>query len=446
MHCRCCHFDEILVTSGGLHWNMTNSSSQLTEILSKWLHFRFTRDENFVKKKFLFSAWVKCVSAFHFTGIGCSLGAPPSIVIVQQYFNKRRALAAGLSACGMSIAALGGPALYRVFLSSYGWRGAFLLHGGMCLHGVVLSGAYRPLPTRKRIRNSHMTSGAPSGELTTSRTERCVQGCLQHFDLALLKDKQFVLYCCGNFFGNYGLVAFYVHFVNCAVYKGVDKKEATLLPIIMGSTALISKLIFSFVSNLKCVNRTLEYSVGTLLCGLIIGFTYPVMAFAGLCAIAAAFGIFTSKYCIRTYPQITAKLGWEYRGFNRCHMRPTFNDDVIKWKHFPRHWPFVRGIHRSPVNSPHKGQWRGGLMFSLICAWTNGCVNNRDVGDLRRHRAHYDVIVMATNFIKALWAYNWNFTKNPVVVLLIPMTKSCHTFAYVTAAKFPWHVQNYDVI
>ena len=44
------------------------------------------------------------------------------------------------------------------------------------------------------------------------------------------------------------------------------------------------------------------------------------------------------------------------------------HDDVIKWKHFPCYWPFVRGIHRSPVNSPHKGQWRGALMFSLICA------------------------------------------------------------------------------
>ena len=44
------------------------------------------------------------------------------------------------------------------------------------------------------------------------------------------------------------------------------------------------------------------------------------------------------------------------------------HDDVIKWKHFPRNWPFVRGIHRSPVNSPHKGQWRRALMFSLICA------------------------------------------------------------------------------
>ena len=40
-------------------------------------------------------------------------------------------------------------------------------------------------------------------------------------------------------------------------------------------------------------------------------------------------------------------------------------DDVIKWKHFPRYWPFVRGIHRSPVNSRHKCQWRGALMFFL---------------------------------------------------------------------------------
>ena len=70
------------------------------------------------------------------------------------------------------------------------------------------------------------------------------------------------------------------------------------------------------------------------------------------------------------------------------------HDDVIKWKHFPRYWPFVRGIHRSPVNSPHKGQWRGALMFTLICARINGWVNNREAGDLRRYRAHYDVTVM----------------------------------------------------
>ena len=72
----------------------------------------------------------------------------------------------------------------------------------------------------------------------------------------------------------------------------------------------------------------------------------------------------------------------------RCH------DDVIKWKHFPRYWPFVRGIHWSPVNSLHKGQWRGAFMFSFICAWIIRWVNTREAGDLRRYRAHYDVIIM----------------------------------------------------
>ena len=73
------------------------------------------------------------------------------------------------------------------------------------------------------------------------------------------------------------------------------------------------------------------------------------------------------------------------------------HDDVIKWKHFPRYWPFVRGIQRSPVNSPHQDQWRGALVFFLICARINGWVNNRDAGDLRRCRAHYDVIVMGAS-------------------------------------------------
>ena len=70
------------------------------------------------------------------------------------------------------------------------------------------------------------------------------------------------------------------------------------------------------------------------------------------------------------------------------------HDDVIKWKHFPRDWPFVWEIHRSPANSPDKGQRCGALMCSLICAWINGWVNNRKAGDLRRHHAHYDVTVM----------------------------------------------------
>ena len=59
------------------------------------------------------------------------------------------------------------------------------------------------------------------------------------------------------------------------------------------------------------------------------------------------------------------------------------------------------GIYRSPVNSPHKGQWRGALMFLWSAPWIKGWVNNRKAGDLRRNRAQYDVIVITSR--RYLW-------------------------------------------
>ena len=118
-----------------------------------------------------------------------------------------------------------------------------------------------------------------------------------------------------------------------------------------------------------------------------------------------------SQHCFRQWPRLAPV---RYRGNDAGIMLN--HDDVIKWKHFPHYWPFVRGIHRSPVNSPNKGQWRGALdvFFDLSkqswgwwfetpsdslwrhcnvcepgCKWWH-----REAGDLRRHRTHYDVIVM----------------------------------------------------
>ena len=78
------------------------------------------------------------------------------------------------------------------------------------------------------------------------------------------------------------------------------------------------------------------------------------------------------------------------------------HDDVIKWKYFSRNWPFVRRIHRSPVNSPQKGQWRGALIVRPLCFDLR--LNKRLSKQswcwwLRRHRAHHDVIVMPKLFI-----------------------------------------------
>ena len=71
---------------------------------------------------------------------------------------------------------------------------------------------------------------------------------------------------------------------------------------------------------------------------------------------------------------------------------------VTWWRHqmetFSAWLALCAGNSPVPVNSPHKGQWRGALVWSLICVWINGWVNNHEAGDLRRHRGHYDVILM----------------------------------------------------
>ena len=94
---------------------------------------------------------------------------------------------------------------------------------------------------------------------------------------------------------------------------------------------------------IPCEEMTYEYDVSSLTCSL--GVRYPLQF----------------KQHIRNRKD-------HAHGF----MKWKYHDDVIKWKHFPRFWPFVRGIHQSPVDSPNKGQWQKAFIFSLICTWTKG--------------------------------------------------------------------------
>ena len=124
--------------------------------------------------------------------------------------------------------------------------------------------------------------------------------------------------------------------------------------------------------------------------------------------------------------QSTKQVPWlPHRNPNLSKTRIFYND-VIKRKHFPRYWRFVTGIHWSPVGSPHKGKCRGALMLSLVCAWISGWANNRDVGDLRRHHAHYDVTVV---FLTILWHGNAFGITGPLWIRRVPVTKSpqCRT-------------------
>ena len=82
---------------------------------------------------------------------------------------------------------------------------------------------------------------------------------------------------------------------------------------------------------------------------------------------------------------------------------------------FPVTGPFW--FHRSPVDTPHDDQWRRALMFSFIYGWTNDWANNRDIGDLRRQRAHEDITLTSNVTIVPLqWRHNGTLS----VLVFIP--------------------------
>ena len=82
----------------------------------------------------------------------------------------------------------------------------------------------------------------------------------------------------------------------------------------------------------------------------------------------------------------------------------------------------------SPVTGefPHKGQWRGVLMFSLICSSTNGWINKGEAGDLRRHHAHYDVIVMKGGWKPVSYFVMWRFVAQNPTHNFVPVYSYIH--------------------
>ena len=138
--------------------------------------------------------------------------------------------------------------------------------------------------------------------------------------------------------------------------------------------------------------------------GLWHWYCYIVTLFAILMNVSAKNDIWCSHWSKQWNVPHIVPSHWQYR----CKVNVLFtqqlcslHDDVIKWKHFPRYCPSVPIIRRYPVNFPHKDQWRGAFIFSLICSWINGWVNNSEAGDLRGHCAHYDVTVMECENILA---------------------------------------------
>ena len=112
--------------------------------------------------------------------------------------------------------------------------------------------------------------------------------------------------------------------------------------------------------------------------------------------------------CTKLLIYETIYLTWEKAWIQLNYKFKINHDDVIKWKHFLRYWPFVQGIHRwIPLT---KASDVGTLMFSLICSlkkWLSkqswGWWFEMPLGSLWRHCNAHNTYIYPKNISLMCW-------------------------------------------
>ena len=277
-----------------------------------------------------------------FAGLGMGMLFLPTVVIVQQHFVHKPALASGLSLSGLSIGVviLSSPIQYCI--NTFGWRGALLIFGSICLHGFPCSTLFTKVQTNakyKKISFSTSTTFSSCGEndehtrimngksnngrdvltpllsdidpryglpqqnsTATSTSIHETKACDNHVTRngntgirSLLKDFSLIFYGLGTFCMNIGMIIFNMHTPNRSLKYGISPAVVAILPTAIALGNIAARISFSFIANLSCTNRTMQYSLGLLMAGLVsIGYSFTT-TFWPICILCAGEGFFNGK-------------------------------------------------------------------------------------------------------------------------------------------------------
>lgn len=223
-----------------------------------------------------------------------------SFIIIQQHFRRYRALAAAISASGVSVGSVAAGPLLSVMLDAYQWRGTLLLMSGIALNNCAFGALYRPLTVSGKRRLSPCEDTVKVATLgdTLRQLGRDIT------NLSLLANASFLSLCVGTFLMTTGLTVFYQHTPSRANSLGIH--QYSLLPMIYGITTAISRIFGGVIGNMSCTNRLLQYGVSILAggCSLVVlggVVSFELIAIIGACVAFATgestiFGFYI-KFC-----------------------------------------------------------------------------------------------------------------------------------------------------
>ncbi|XP_013401404.1 monocarboxylate transporter 10 [Lingula anatina] len=223
-------------------------------------------------------------------GCGCCFAYTPTMCISGDYFEKYVALATGIMTAGSSVGTLILSPFTQLLVDSIGWRGAFRVFSGVVLIPLWSSYLFKPLE------GSHKT---PSQRIKTSLARRVIA------DLALWKNRVFIVWIAGIFLVMFGYYIPYVHLVSYAMDVGIPPTQASLLMMVMGGATATGRVLFGKIVEYGFLNRLHMHQLSMVVTGTGCMLLPLIRSFSGLVAYVIFIGLVDGCYVV-LLPTLTA--------------------------------------------------------------------------------------------------------------------------------------------
>lgn len=187
-------------------------------------------------------------------GLGLAFNLNPALTMIGKYFYKRRPIANGLAMAGSPVFLSTLAPLNSWLYDEFGWRGSFLILGGLLLNCCVAGSLMRPIgPKPQPPKVEAVEAGQPQPKRTV------LQKINSFIDLTLFKHRGFLLYLLGNFVMFFGLFSPLVFLSSYAKSNGISKEKAAFLLSVLAFIDMFARPSMGFLANTKWVRPRIQY-------------------------------------------------------------------------------------------------------------------------------------------------------------------------------------------
>lgn len=201
-------------------------------------------------------------------GLGLAFNLNPALTMIGKYFYKRRPIANGIAMAGSPVFLSTLAPLNSWFFDYFGWRGSFLILGGLLLNCCVAGSLMRPIGPKSQpakpkndaeLSDASVEKEKEAGSLVVQPKRTVLQKVNAVIDLTLFKHRGFLLYLLGNIIMFFGLFSPLVFLSNYAKSKEISKDKAAFLLSVLAFVDMFARPSMGLLANTKWIRPRIQY-------------------------------------------------------------------------------------------------------------------------------------------------------------------------------------------